>query len=103
MCIRDSDDGDGLSTLSELGENGEVIDTDGDTTPDYLDLDSDGDGVADAVDPDPRDRGGDDAEVDTSPPPGPDYGFGFGCNQVGGLAFGGWWLGLLLLGWRTRR
>jgi hypothetical protein len=52
------DDGDGISNTDEGKDAG--TDTDGDTTPDYLDDDSDGDGV-----PDMREAG--DADTNTQP------------------------------------
>lgn len=41
-------DGDTIPDAVELGPSGEPVDTDGDGTPDFRDLDSDGDGLSDA-------------------------------------------------------
>jgi hypothetical protein len=55
--LDNDDDGDGIATKDELGqdENGDgqpddAVDTDGDSKPDYLDTDSDGDNVSDKDD-----------------------------------------------------
>ena len=55
-------DGDGLTDVEE--ELADGVDTDGDGTPDGLDLDSDDDGLPDQVEALPRRRFGDPADVD---------------------------------------
>ncbi|RME23282.1 MAG: hypothetical protein D6798_13840, partial [Deltaproteobacteria bacterium] len=60
------DDGDGILDSIETGADCELVDTDGDGTPDYLDDDSDGDGFSDSEEAgttnpeeEPRDTDGD--------------------------------------------
>lgn len=65
----DTSDSDG-DTISDADEGRDAnIDTDGDSTPDYLDLDSDGDGIPDAVEAGDAELGTapDDADGDDTP------------------------------------
>jgi hypothetical protein len=68
-ALDDDDDGDGIPTLTEIGDFdqstgvGSVPDTDGDGTPDHHDLDSDGDGYSDEIE----------GSVDTDEDGNPDY------------------------------
>jgi len=95
-------DGDGVLDIDE-SYPGDVVDTDGDGTPDAADIDSDGDGVLDGsdncrvvVNPDQTDTDGDqvgdacdpDADGDGVPDPGGPGGGGPGAGDDDGLGAG---------------